>query len=53
MNGTKNFDRQTLEQALAELGRRALAAERIVEIVLQEIFSTLHPGSADDDSSQP
>ncbi len=34
MNGTKNFDRQTLEQALAELGRRALAAERIVEIVV-------------------
>jgi predicted nucleotidyltransferase len=34
MNGIKNFDRQTLERALAELGRRALAAERIVEIVV-------------------
>jgi predicted nucleotidyltransferase len=34
MNGTKNFDRQTLEHALAELGRRALAAGRIVEIVV-------------------
>jgi hypothetical protein len=34
MRGTKNFDRSTLEQALAELGRRALAAERIVEIAI-------------------
>ena len=34
MRGTKNFDRRTLEQALAELGRRALAAERIVEIAV-------------------
>jgi hypothetical protein len=34
MKGTKNFDRQTLEQALAELGCRALAAGQIVEIVV-------------------
>jgi predicted nucleotidyltransferase len=34
MRGTKNFDRRTLEQALAEVGRRALAAGRIVEIVV-------------------
>jgi hypothetical protein len=34
MRGTKNFDRETLEQALAELGRRSLAAGRIVEIVV-------------------
>lgn len=34
MSGSKNFDRKTLEYALAELGRRAFAAGRIVEIVV-------------------
>jgi hypothetical protein len=34
MSGSKNFDRETLEHALAELGRRALAASRIVEIAI-------------------
>ncbi len=30
MSGDKNFDRKTLENALAELGRRAFAAGRTV-----------------------
>jgi hypothetical protein len=30
MSGDKNFDRETLEYALAELGRRAFAAGRTV-----------------------
>jgi hypothetical protein len=34
MSGDKNFDRKTLEHALAELGRRAFAAGRTVEIVI-------------------
>lgn len=34
MSGDKNFDRETLERALAELGRRAFAAGRTVEIVI-------------------
>jgi hypothetical protein len=34
MSGDKNFDRETLEYALAELGRRAFAAGRTVEIVI-------------------
>ena len=34
MSGDKNFDRSTLERALAELGRRAFAAGRTVEIVV-------------------
>ncbi len=34
MSGGKNFDRETLERALAELGRRAFAAGRTVEIVI-------------------
>ena len=34
MSGEKNFDRSTLEHALAELGRRAFAAGRTVEIVI-------------------
>jgi len=34
MSGAKNFDRETLERALAELGRRAFAADRTVEIVI-------------------
>jgi hypothetical protein len=34
MGGDKNFGRETLEYALAELGRRAFAAGRTVEIVI-------------------
>lgn len=34
MSDDKNFDRLTLENALAELGRRAFAAGRTVEIVV-------------------
>jgi hypothetical protein len=34
MSAEKNFDRSTLEHALAELGRRAFAAGRTVEIVI-------------------
>ncbi|MBR1251898.1 hypothetical protein JQ609_33910 [Bradyrhizobium sp. AUGA SZCCT0169] len=34
MSGDKNFDRSTLEHALAELGRRAFAAGRTVEIAI-------------------
>jgi hypothetical protein len=34
MSGEQNFDRSTLEQALAELGRRAFAGGRTVEIVV-------------------
>jgi hypothetical protein len=34
MSDDKNFDRPTLEYALAELGRRAFAAGRTVEIVI-------------------
>src|SRR5258706_3546397 len=34
MSGDKNFDRSTLEHALAELGRRAFIANRTVEIVV-------------------
>lgn len=34
MSGDKNFDREALERALAELGRRAFAAGRTVEIVI-------------------
>lgn len=34
MSREKNFDRSTLEQALAELGRRAFAGGRTVEIVI-------------------
>jgi hypothetical protein len=34
MNSGKNFDRLTLEHALAELGRRAFEAGRTVEIVI-------------------
>ena len=34
MRGDKNFDRKTLECALTELGRRAFAAGRTVEIVI-------------------
>jgi hypothetical protein len=34
MSGDKNFDRESLEYALAELGRRAFAAGRTVEIVI-------------------
>ena len=34
MSGEKNFDRSTLEHALAELGRRAFASGRTVEIVI-------------------
>jgi len=34
MSGDKNFDRSTLERALGELGRRAFAAGRTVEIVV-------------------
>jgi len=34
MSGEKNFDRSTLEHALTELGQRAFAAGRTVEIVL-------------------
>jgi len=34
MSGDKNFDRSTLEYALGELGRRAFAAGRTVEIVI-------------------
>jgi predicted nucleotidyltransferase len=34
MSGEKNFDRLTLEYALEELGRRAFAAGRTVEIVV-------------------
>jgi hypothetical protein len=34
MSGDKPFDRLTLEHALAELGRRAFAAGRTVEIVV-------------------
>ena len=34
MSGNKNFDRATLEHALAELGRRAFEAGRTVEIVV-------------------
>ncbi len=34
MSGDKTFDRLTLEHALAELGRRAYAAGRSVEIVV-------------------
>ena len=34
MSGDKNFDRPTLEYALAELGQRAFAAGRTVEIVV-------------------
>ena len=34
MSDDKNFDRLTLERALAELGRRAFIADRIVEIVI-------------------
>ena len=34
MSGDKNFDRSTLEHALAELGQRAFAAGRTVEIVI-------------------
>lgn len=34
MSGAKNFDRETLERALAELGRRAFASGRTVEIVI-------------------
>ena len=34
MSGGKNFDRSILEQALAELGRKAYAAGRTVEIVI-------------------
>jgi hypothetical protein len=34
MSGDKNFDRSTLEYALAELGQRAFAAGRTVEIVI-------------------
>lgn len=34
MNSNKTFDRATLEHALAELGRRALAAGRTVEIAV-------------------
>src|SRR5437588_5768841 len=34
MSGDKNFDRSTLEHALAELGQRAFAAGRTVEIVV-------------------
>ena len=40
MRGAKNFDRNTLEQALAELE-------------LQEIFSTLDSGPGKNDSSKP
>jgi hypothetical protein len=34
MSGDKNFDRETLEYALSELGRRAFVAGRTVEIVI-------------------
>ena len=34
ISGDKNFDRSTLEHALAELGQRAFAAGRTVEIVI-------------------
>lgn len=34
MSDDKNFDRSTLEYALAELGQRAFAADRTVEIVI-------------------
>jgi hypothetical protein len=34
MSAEKNFDRSTLERALAELGQRAFAAGRTVEIVI-------------------
>ena len=34
MSDDKNFDRSTLEYALAELGQRAFAAGRTVEIVV-------------------
>jgi hypothetical protein len=34
MSGDKNFDRSTLEYALADLGRRAFTAGRTVEIVI-------------------
>jgi len=34
MSGDKNFDRETLEHALGELGRRAFAAGRTIEIVI-------------------
>jgi hypothetical protein len=34
MNSDKNFDRSTLEFALAELGKRAFAADHTVEIVI-------------------
>jgi hypothetical protein len=34
MSGSKNFDRETLERALAELGSRAFEAGRTVEIVI-------------------
>src|ERR1700687_6279667 len=34
MSGDKNFDRKTPEYPLAELGRRAFAAGRTVEIVI-------------------
>jgi hypothetical protein len=36
MSGDKNFDRSTLEHALAELGQRAFAAGRTVEIVVYD-----------------
>ena len=50
MSGEKNFDRSTLEHALAELGRRAFAAGRTVpqnmlqpktRLGLEEIFANL------------
>ena len=34
MSRDKNFDRETLERALAELGHKAFAAGRTVEIVI-------------------
>jgi hypothetical protein len=39
MSGEKNFDRSTLEHALAELGRRAFAAGRTVEIVIYGLLA--------------
>jgi hypothetical protein len=43
MSDDKNFDRLTLENALAELGRRAFAAGRTVEIVVYGGSALLQP----------
>jgi hypothetical protein len=57
MSGEKNFDRSTLEHALAELGRRAFAAGRTVpqnmlqpktRLGLEEIFANLDIDRAGD-----